>query len=262
MNLSRELSSPMSRGHGARRFRRSSGRQIASMAALALLFSSGACQAGGGSASSTTSTSTSTSTLPARTPVGPQCDASGLCIVEGRPLRRRRGSGLLLPAQDDDFGPDDNEARSEYASVASFGELALRLIAVGAPADLVAACHRAALDEIRHASIVDGLAGRRRARFGAIPGLLGRRIGGRRGSRRGHLKRIAVESYLDGWVNEGTAAAHLRARAERAESVRERAQLGAMASDEQRHADLARDIVIWCFQEDPLHVGRALAGVG
>lgn len=242
----------------ARRLRHSGkGRQIASMAALALLFAGGACQSSGvGSVSTSSSTSTSTS-MPR--PLG--CDASGMCVVEGRPLRRRRGLGLLLPARDPEAGPGDDEARSEYASVASFGELALRLIAVGAPSDLVAACHRAALDEIRHASVVDRLAGRERARFGAIPELLGRRVGGRHRTRRGQLQVIAVESYLDGWVNEGAAAARLRLRAEQAKSHEISLQLGAMADDEQRHADLGRAIVTWCFQEDPRRVGRALAAV-
>ena len=184
-------------------------------------------------------------------------------VIPGRPLRRRLRRGLLLPGDGGhQSGPDDEEARAEYASVASFGELALRLIAVGAPTGLVAACHRAALDEIRHASIVDDLAGRRRSQgFEAIPGLLGRRIGGRRRSRRWQLGHIAVESYLDGWVNEGLAADRLRFRAQHAGSARERARLMAMADDEQRHAELARAIVTWCFEEAPRHVGRALTAV-
>src|SRR6185437_10769514 len=43
------------------------------------------------------------------------------------------------------------DALAEHASIASFGRFALELMAVGAPADLVAAAHRAALDEVEHA---------------------------------------------------------------------------------------------------------------
>jgi hypothetical protein len=150
-----------------------------------------------------------------------------------------------------------DEARAEYASVAAFGELALRLLAVGAPAELVAACHAAALDEIRHASVCEHLAGRASS-FGAIPGLVGHRLGGWRRSRRVQLRRLAVESFLDGWVNEGAAAAQLRDRAQAAAAAEDRELLRSMADDEQRHADLARAIVTWCFDEDPRGVGRAL----
>ena len=144
--------------------------------------------------------------------------------------------------------------------MASFGELALRLIAVGAPVELVEACHRAALDEIRHARQEDALARRDRGHFGAVPGLLGRRIGGLSRSRRAQVRRIAVESFVDGWRNEGAAAADLRRRADDA-TGQERSTLLAMAADEQGHAELARDIVLWCFEEEPEAVGRALAAV-
>jgi hypothetical protein len=179
-----------------------------------------------------------------------------MCAIPGRPIRGRGGL-LLLPALRRDR-PADDEARMEYASVASFGELALRLLAVGAPADLVAACHRAALDEIRHAAACVALGGGQPAAFGPIPSLLGRRLGGWRRSRRAQLQGLAVESFLDGWVNEGAAAALLRERAEQAAAPEEGAVLRAMAEDEQRHAELARSIVTWCFDQDPAGVGRAL----
>jgi len=207
-------------------------------AALAALFSA-SCNNGSIFFSPTTTT--------VNVPPGGNCvvhpDGSQSCVVEGRPLWRRgrrwrRGRGLLLPV-----GPHSMEAKAEYASVASFGELALRLLAVGAPASLVADCHRAALEEIGHAHSVSPAGG-----FGPIPGLLGRRIAGRRRSRRGELRRIAVESLVDGWRNEGMAAARLRARG-----------LHQMADEEQGHAELARRIVEWCFEQDPAGVGRALA---
>lgn len=194
-----------------------------------------------------------------------------MCVVPGRPLWGRRRRQLLPNCDLSDGGRqgrDSEEADAEYASVASFGELALRLLAVGAPPTMVGACHRAALDEIRHAATIEVLAAggdTGGVNFGAIPGLLGRRIGGggvaRVRSRRAELRRIAVESYLDGWLNEGRAARELRGRAVHAASPVERDALMTMAEDEQRHADLAREIVTWCFEEEPVGVGRALASV-
>lgn len=254
-----------------RRVRRN---QVMTAAALTALFASGGCTSDdGASRSGTTSPSTSTSSSSSSTTEPPTSTSVSPVpgqVIPGRPLwgRRRR---QLLPNSDSsrDCGQshDQHEAGAEYASVASFGELALRLLAVGAPPTLVEACHRAALDEIRHAATVELLAGRDAdcVTFGAIPALLGRRIGGgglaRVRSRRAELRRIAVESYLDGWLNEGRAAGELRKRAVHAASAVRRDALMTMADDEQRHADLAREIVTWCFEEEPMGVGRALASV-
>jgi hypothetical protein len=178
-------------------------------------------------------------------------------VAPGRPLRRRRRRGRLLLPTDD--GRRGLEARVEYASVASFAELGLQLMALGAPAALVARCHRAALDEVAHAATLDRLEGGDGSGFGAIPQLLGRRLGGRGRSRRRHLARIAVESYLDGWVNEGASAVDMEQRALAAGSPEQRRALERIAADERRHAELGRDVVLWCFDEEPQAVGRALA---
>src|SRR5262249_34475352 len=50
-------------------------------------------------------------------------------------------------------------ARGEHASVPAFSRLALSLVALGAPARLVEAAHRAALEEIAHARLSFSLAG-------------------------------------------------------------------------------------------------------
>ena len=147
----------------------------------------------------------------------------------------------------------------EYASVASFAELSLQLMALGAPTELVLRCHRAGLDEIGHATVLDRLAGSERTGFGPIPHLFGRRIGGRFSTRRRRLARIAVDSYRDGWLNEGAAAAEMDERAGAAGTPQERRAFERIAGDERRHADLGREVVLWCFGEDPRGVGRVLA---
>lgn len=291
------MTTPMDRPRPPRWMRRRLRSQTLTSTALAALFAATACgpTAGAGPkdagppSTTTSSTSTSTSSTSPSSPAStsstsprsaptttsttsttsttvryPYCethpDGTQSCVIDGRPLRRkRRRGGLLLP--EDDGCTGDEDARSEYASVASFSELALRLMAVGAPVELVEACHRAALEEIRHARTADAAAHRHRSRFGAVPGLLGRRIGGWSRSRRSQLRSLAVESFVDGWLNEGAAACRLRRRAAAAADPHERAALSAMADDEAGHARLAADIVTWCFEQDPARVGRALAAL-
>src|SRR5262249_31111890 len=50
------------------------------------------------------------------------------------------------------------DALGEHASIASFARVSLELMAVGAPSDLIAAAHRAAVDETRHARLCFALA--------------------------------------------------------------------------------------------------------
>lgn len=242
------------RARSARLVHRIGRRPTLTAAAVAALFVAPACMSdGGGSTGTTTTTTPSTTTsTPASTPVTS-------VVVEGRPLRRRWRrwrQELLIPPDD---GRHGLTARIEYASVASFAELALQLMALGAPPTLVARCHRAALDEIGHAAIADALDGRPQERFAPIPHLLGRRIGGLSRTRRGQVARLAIDSYRDGWLTEGLAAARLERRAASTTDPEDRAALERVAADERGHADLARDVVLWCFGIQPRSVGRALA---
>jgi hypothetical protein len=234
-------------------------RRALTAAAVIALFAAPGCSVFA-EAVSRSSPPTTSSTIPFPVGGGTSCisysDGTMACSTPGRPLRRRRRRGLLLPVDD---GEHNDEARIEYASVASFGELGLELMALGAPTALVARCHRAAIDEIAHATALDRLAGRDGSRFGAIPHLLGRRIGGRFGGRRRHLARIAVTSYRDGWLNEGLSAADMEERAQTAARVEERRAFERIAAEERAHAELGRDVVLWCFEESPEAVGRALA---
>ena len=230
-------------------------------AAVAALFTMPACSVSAMRSASLRETAPTTTVPVAPGAGGPTCVDVGegrmACSIPGRPLRRRRRRGLLLPEGD---GAGD-EARMEYASVASFGELALQLMALGAPTSLVVRCHRAALDEIAHAGMLDGLSGGGRRGFGPIPHLQGRRIGSRLSTRRRRLARIAVESYRDGWLNEGASADDMEHRARAAQTQGERRAFERIAGDERRHADLGRDVVLWCFDEEPRSVSRALARV-
>ncbi len=233
--------------------------------------------AGVGSSSGESTSSSSSSPTTTSTTSGPPPTAIVVC---GRPYRRRLRRGLMLPDvidlgpnRDAGYGdvPDEararvaslwlGDARSEAASVPAFAELALHLAAVGAPTHLVAGAHEAALDEIRHAQrcleVASRLLGRTFA-LGALPEIAGRRVAGRFWwSRRRHLVKLATASLLDGCISEANSAEHLRDR-----GAHSAAEIGAtaraLASDEDRHAALAWEVVEWCRAQGGAAVDRAL----
>lgn len=125
------------------------------------------------------------------TGIGGSCDYDGVgrgaprqpAPVMGRPFLMADGTPLLASVQNSSEGSswcdselteqevqlssaDTNmardrwiqDARAEHASVAAFSRFSLQLMAVAAPADLVAAAHLAAVDEVKHAQLCFGLA--------------------------------------------------------------------------------------------------------
>jgi hypothetical protein len=144
------------------------------------------------------------------------------------------------------------DARTEHASIAAFAKLSLELLACGAPPDLVAGAHRAALDEVRHAKLCFSLASHyldEPVDPGAMP-----RIDAERAS----LESLAIEALVDGAFGEGVAAtlAGARRRAARDEHVRR--VLGIVAREERRHAELGWEIVTWALREARVPIGEAL----
>jgi hypothetical protein len=177
------------------------------------------------------------------------------CAVTGRPLRR--GDGVVLPAAIVAGEPTADGAPSraakvwadracgEWASVPAFLELADQLRACGAPTPLVAAARAAAEDELRHAVVAAGVSASLGERTVSLePPALDRRppAAGREG-----LVRLAVESWLDGCLGEGAAAAGLAAEAKQARFADLRRAQRTIAADEGRHADLAWDVLAWAL---------------
>ncbi len=133
-------------------------------------------------------------------------------------------------------------ARAEHASVASFARATLELMAVGAPPELLAACSRAAIDEVRHAELAFALASAYAGCAldpGPLPALT---------PRGGGLAALARDSFLEGCVGETGAVLE----AERAlaalgpdgdPAVRD--ALERIVRDETRHAELAWQTVTW-----------------
>lgn len=190
----------------------------------------------------------------------------GMTIMRGRQLRRR-GKARLASLLDGDAWNDSkrdpvadpvaaardvadawrHNALTEHASVASFAHVALDLIAVGAPASLVRACHEAALDEVTHAQLCFDVAT-------SIDGQTRAPAPFPDASTRPHgevtLARVAIESLVEGALLEG-AAAHVAAHLARtARDERLRRVLATIAADEKRHAQHGWRMVEWCLGVD------------
>ena len=144
------------------------------------------------------------------------------------------------------------DARGEHASVPAFEHLALDLLAAAAPEYLVAGARRAALEEVEHATICFAIAS-------SYGGMDLRASWGRSapvwrpaaGSRRALLMRLAVESLIDGCIEEGIAAESARLGARHATEPAIRRALDRIAREEAGHADLACAIVDWAIREEP-----------
>lgn len=133
------------------------------------------------------------------------------------------------------------DAAYEHASVASFGKLALELLAFGAPAHLVRAAHEAALDEVRHAELS----------FALASAYLGRPVGpaalpeARAVSFVGSLSELATAALLEGCFGETVAAVLASAQLAAATDPAVRAALAVIAEEEAQHAELAFRVVAW-----------------
>jgi len=200
----------------------------------------------------------------------PPLSSSAFCVT-GRPLRRNEArapvAGAQWTAQVVDRISNERAARvwteracHEWASVPAFCELAQQLKASGAPQVLIARAREAAADELRHAAISAQTA----AALAVAPALgLDPPVGSHRAvaSGRAGIVRLAVESYLDGCIAEGTAAAVAAREADRADDSDIATMQRTIASDEARHAELAWDILEWTLAVQPEAVCTALTGI-
>lgn len=148
-------------------------------------------------------------------------------------------------------------ARMEHASVAAFSQLSLHLAALGAPARLLAATHRAALEEIHHAEQCFAIA---RAITGVAhtAGPIAALDRGGDGAAI-DLARLAVGSLVDGCLAEGIAAEVAGHSARRAGEPTIRATLALIAREEAGHAELAWDVLDWCLAQGGAAVHAAVA---
>jgi hypothetical protein len=144
------------------------------------------------------------------------------------------------------------DARMEHASVASFARASLELLAIGAPGELVAECHRAALDEIEHARLCFAMAARCLGESfepGPLPIPAPRAC---------TVVDVARTTVLEGCLAETTAV--LLAARKPANSVA-REVLDRIVADETAHAALAFRIVRFCLERGGPEVARAVAAL-
>ena len=128
-------------------------------------------------------------------------------------------------------------ARLEAASVHAFRILARELRAHGAPARLIAAARRSALDEVRHTRLTSALA----CRHGAQP--FRPVLGPAREAR--PLEAVALENAVEGCARETYGAAVGLWQARHARDAEVKTALGSIADDEVRHAELSWAVARW-----------------
>lgn len=204
----------------------------------------------------------------------PMIPPPGGCAI-GRPVRRETGplapAGAIVIGHSTDVqnGADParfqaarawlERAQMEWASVPSFYELADQLLASGAPDSLVRRAHHAAADEIRHAV----LSGQIAQALGGWDIILDPPVRDRRVEARGRegLCRLVLESWLDGCLGEGHAAALAALEAEATQFPWIRSTQKGIAVDESRHAALAWDILEWSLHADRAATRAVLARV-
>lgn len=147
-----------------------------------------------------------------------------------------------------------DDAAMEHASVASFGRVALELLSLGAPLDLVEDAHRAALDELQHARHCFALAeacGAPPVEPGPLAVLP---------PRSPDLRRFAVDTFIEGCVGESIAALAMTRAAAAAPAPDIRIPLERIAEDEARHAALAWRMVAWAVERGGASVAEAVRG--
>jgi hypothetical protein len=149
------------------------------------------------------------------------------------------------------------DALLEHASIAAFSRFSLELLAVGGPADLVAAAHQAALDEVRHARIC----------FALAQGYAGAPMGPSSFPFEGSitissdLASFAAATAREGCIGETLSAIIAGEQLARATDPAVRRALSAIAEDESRHAELAWRTVAWAIERGGEAVRLAVASV-
>jgi hypothetical protein len=194
-------------------------------------------------------------------PLAPAASAAAAAVGWGH------GSGEALGVDTSSLSPAararlaaawTDAACAEHASVPAFSRLSLTLMTMGAPAELVEAAHRAAIDEVGHARLAFALA---EAYAGApvAPGPLAELRHAPAVTARS-LSELAAESLIDGCLMEGVAAAAAAAAAGSARVLDPvvRDILITIARQEHSHAELAWAIVTWSCEQGGPEVARHL----
>ncbi|MDC0746454.1 hypothetical protein [Polyangium mundeleinium] len=217
--------------------------------------------------------------------VGGDIRAPGPCVyfqcfqvVSGRPLRpapnaeatlapllvgppdptrpRTKGRALSRGAQERLLSHWARTTSAECASVPAFRALARDLSRAGAPDALVSRALLSAKEEATHTALCAALANegspaRLSPLLPSIPEGSDRDLASL-------LRKLALESFWDGCVGEGAAAAEARRALRDTTDEPAREALSVIARDEQGHADLSERIVAFCLSAGGKPVRDAL----
>ncbi|MFT3767751.1 MAG: ferritin-like domain-containing protein [Minicystis sp.] len=168
-------------------------------------------------------------------------DVGGLSAEERRDLAARFRRQALL----------------EHASIASFARASLALMAAGAPPDLVAGAHHAALDEVEHARLCFALA----SAYSGAPEGPGRFPVTGSLAVNGDLAQLAADTARDGCIEETISTIEAAEALAGAVDPAVRAALERIVEDEARHAELAWRTVAWAIRTGGPEVAAAVAEV-
>lgn len=132
----------------------------------------------------------------------------------------------------------------EHASIAAFARFNLQLLALGAPADLVEACNQALVDETSHARLC----------FAFASAYAGTKLGPSKLDMSHCFEETTLLSVTklviaEGCIGETSAALEAREDADKATDPVVRNALLRIASDEQRHAELAYRFLRWALEQ-------------
>jgi hypothetical protein len=154
----------------------------------------------------------------------------------------------------------ERDAQYECASIPAFLQLAAELLANGAPDDLVDRALSAAEDEMRHAVICARMASRYLGTrvWPALPATYDEANIEGRATRSPDLAQLAIESWLDGCLSEGAAAARAARASHFAVDTAAKNAQARIASDEARHAELGWSILRWAVAEGGSDVRDAI----
>lgn len=140
----------------------------------------------------------------------------------------------------------------EHASVASFSRAALELLALAAPADLVAQYQRAGLEEIRHAQMCFAIA----YRYDPVPTAPGPLAAPP--ARESSFVRLAIDTFVEGCVHETTAALEATRAGAGCTVAAVSRVLHRIAEDETEHAATAWATIAWALEQGGQLVALAL----
>lgn len=148
------------------------------------------------------------------------------------------------------------DAQEECTAVAAFLQLAAELLQMNAPLALVDRAIHSARQEIMHAKRCASLAAQYDATLPepVMPPFIPRSTAQRSNA----LIRLAQESWLDGCLGEGLAAARARHAASHAKVPEAASLQKRIASDEQQHAELGWDVLRWALKQGDPKVAEAV----